>query len=89
MYLQVGLSRAVAGLAPVCMLIIAVMVIITHVLWPAARVICRDVLLTALSPVPKVRLDVPPRIAVRWHALLGVACAARSHAVLPVSDVSP
>jgi hypothetical protein len=80
MYLEMWLARAAAALAPVCMLIIAVMVILAHICWPADALACCSILLTRLPSVSKVSLDGPARIAVGWRALVVIAGKARSHA---------
>ena len=89
-HLQVRLPRAAAALAPVCMLIIAVVVILAHVCGLADALTRCSILLAALPSVSKVGLDGPARIAVGGRALVGIAGKARSHAhaVLPVPMLS-
>ena len=85
-HLQMRLPWAAAALAPVCMLIIAVMVILAHLCGPADALTRCSMLFAALPSVSKVGLDGPARIAMGWRALVGIAGKARSHAhaVLPV-----
>ena len=89
LHLQVWLARPVAALPPVCLLVIAVMVILTHILCSAIRLPSSSIGLTALLRIPKVCLNGPSGVAVRGHALVAAARIAWPHAVLPITMLRP